>query len=121
VTFSGSNGAKKATVVYNNQVSFAGTKIEDLHVDDGTLASYAGVYRNAELDATYKLSVEQGNPMLRMNWNPAIKVQPLVPNEFSAADMTLVFHKDSNNRVSDVTVFAGWNGWIRNERFEKAN
>jgi hypothetical protein len=85
------------------------------------LASYAGFYRSAELDTTYKPSVEQGNLTLRMTWNPAIKPPPLVPNEFSGADMTLVFHKDSNNRVSDLTVFAGWNGWISNERFEKVN
>ena len=32
------------------------------------LASYAGFYRSAELDTTYKLSVEQGNLILGMNW-----------------------------------------------------
>jgi hypothetical protein len=120
ITFSGANGAMKASVVYDNQVTFAGTKIEDFHIDDRALASYAGVYRSGELDATYKLFVEQGSLMLRMNWNPPIKLQPLVPNEFGGADMTLVFRKDSNNGVSGLTVFAGWNGWIRNERFEKS-
>jgi hypothetical protein len=32
-----------------------------------------------------------------------------------------VFRKDSNGRVSGLSVFAGWNGWIHNERLEKVN
>ena len=57
-----------------------------------------------------------------MNWNRAIKLEPIVQNEFDAAGMmTLVFHKDTNNHVSDLSVFAGWGGWIRNENFRKMN
>ena len=122
VTFSSSNGAMKGTVVYNNAITFAGTKIDDLHVDNVALADYAGVYKSTELDATYKLSVERGTLLLRMNWNPDIKLQPIIQNEFSAGGgMTLVFRRDNSNRVFGLSVFSGWDGSIRNESFEKLN
>jgi CubicO group peptidase (beta-lactamase class C family) len=121
VTFSSSNGVMKGTVTYNNATTFAGTRIDDLHVDDAALADYAGVYKSTELDATYKLSVENGSLMLRMNWNPAIKLQPIVQNEFDASGMSLVFRRDNSNRVSGLSVFAGWNAAIRDENFEKLN
>ena len=45
VTFSSSAGAMKGTVTYNNAITFAGTRIKDLHLDNAALAAYAGVYR----------------------------------------------------------------------------
>jgi CubicO group peptidase (beta-lactamase class C family) len=121
VEFSGSNGVMKATVSYNNAVTFAGTRIKDLQLDQTALAPYAGVYKSSELDATYTLSVERGNLMLRTNWNPAVKLQPIVQNEFSGGGMTLVFRKDNTNHVSGLSVFSGWDGVIRNEGFDKLN
>ena len=121
VTFSSSNGEMKGTVVYNNATTFAGTRIEDIHVNDTDLTAYAGVYKSTELDATYSLSVENGNLMLRTNWNPPVKLQSIVPNEFDADGNTLVFHRDNANRVSGLNVFAGWGGLIRNESFVKLN
>jgi CubicO group peptidase (beta-lactamase class C family) len=121
VTFSGSGQAMKATTVYNHAVTFTGAKIENLHLDDATLSTYAGIYRNTELDATYKLSVESGNLTLRMNWNSVIKLEPVVQNEFSGGGITLVFRKDGRGRVSGLSVFAGWDGVIRNMKFEKTH
>jgi hypothetical protein len=119
VAFSSSTGAMKATVTYNNAITFAGTRINDLHLDDAALAAYAGVYKSTELDATYKLSVDKGGLMLRMNWNPTVKLQPIIPNEFEAGGMTLVFRRDNKNHVSGLSVFSAWDGAIRNERFER--
>jgi CubicO group peptidase (beta-lactamase class C family) len=121
VTFTSSNGVVKGTVTYNNAITFTGTRINDLHLDDAALAAYAGVYKSTELDATYKLSVEKGSLMLRMNWDAAIKLEPVVPNEFNSGGMTLVFQRNNRNRISGLTVFAGWDGAIRNESFEKLN
>ena len=122
VTFSTSNGTTQATVIYNKTITFLGTRIGDLHLDEAALSDYTGVYKSSELDASYKLSVEDGNLTLRMNWNPAIKLQPVVQNEFTDGDVTtLVFHRDHAKRVSGINVFAGWNGVIRNENFQRIN
>jgi hypothetical protein len=59
--------------------------------------------------------------MLRMNWDAAIKLEPVVPNEFNGGGMTLVFQRNNRNHISGLTVFAGWDGAIRNESFEKLN
>jgi Beta-lactamase len=119
VTFSSSTGVMKGTVTYNNAITFAGARINDLHLDDAALAVYAGIYHSTELDATYKLSVEDGNLVLRTNWNPAAKMQPIVQDEFSGRGMTVVFRRDNTNHVSGLSVFSGWDGVIRNEGFEK--
>jgi CubicO group peptidase (beta-lactamase class C family) len=121
VAFSGSNGEMKATVNYNNAVTFAGPRIEDLHVDEAALAIYIGVYKSVELDATYKLSIDKGSLMLRINRDVAVELQPIIQDEFDAGGMTLVFHKDKANHVSGLSVFSGWDGAIRNESFDKLN
>jgi CubicO group peptidase (beta-lactamase class C family) len=121
VTFSGPKDAMQATVIYNHAVTFSGTRIEDFHLDEAALGAYTGSYRSAELDATYRLSIEKGNLMLRMNWSPAMKLQPIVQDEFAGAGMTVVFRRTDNGKVSGLSVFAGWNGVIRDESFEKLN
>lgn len=121
VTFSSSSGVMKATVFYNNAITFAGTRINDFQADEAALADYAGVYKSSELDSTYRLSVEKGSLMLRMNWNPPVKLQPIIQNEFEAGGMTLVFRRDNTSYVYSLSVFAGWDGLIRNENFEKLN
>jgi CubicO group peptidase (beta-lactamase class C family) len=117
--FSNSNGVMKAVITYNDAITFAGTKIADLRLDDAALAAYAGVYESAALDATYKLSVESGSLVLRTNWNPMVKLQPIVQNEFDAGGMTLVFRRINADHVIGLSVFSGWDGLIRNESFEK--
>ncbi len=83
------------------------------------LAAYAGAYKSSELDATYKLSVDNGGLMLRTNWNPPRRLNPTVHDEFSAGGgMTLVFRRDANDRISGFDVFAGR---VRNVGFERAN
>lgn len=119
VTFSESNGLMKAIVTYNNEITFAGTRIDDFHLDDAALAAYTGVYKSAELDATYKLSVESGSLMLTVGWNPPIKLEPIVQNEFAGDGLALVFRRDNSDHVSGLSIFAGWDGAIRNESFEK--
>jgi CubicO group peptidase (beta-lactamase class C family) len=121
VTFSGPKDAVQVTVIYNHAVTFSGARIADLHVDEAALGVYAGTYRSAELDATYKLWVEKGNLMLRMNWNPAVKLRPIVRDEFAGGGITVVFRRAGNGNVPGLSVFAGWNGAIRDESFEKLN
>jgi CubicO group peptidase (beta-lactamase class C family) len=121
VIFSGSEDDMQAKVIYNEAVTFTGARIGDLHINDATLANCAGVYRSTELDATYRLSVERGRLTLRMNWNPTITMEPVVQDEFSGGGITLVFRRGGSGQVSGLSVFGGWNGVIRNEKFEKTN
>jgi CubicO group peptidase (beta-lactamase class C family) len=119
IAFDSSNSMMRVTVDTPDMVRFTGTKIERLHVGDADLAAYAGTYASDELDAKYKLSVENGSLMLRTNWNPARKLVPLVRDEFEAGDFgTLVFHRDSGNRISGLSVFESR---VRNLTFEKIN
>jgi hypothetical protein len=119
IAFDSSNNMMRVTIDIPGEESFAGVKIERVHVGEADLAAYAGTYTSKELDATYKLSVENGSLMLRSNWNPALKLVPLVRDEFDNDDLgALVFRRDSKNRISSLSVF---NGRTRNLIFEKIN
>ena len=90
-------------------IFLTGTKIDELHLNDAVLAAYAGAYSSTELNATYKLSVENGILVLRNNnWNSPLKLNPLVRDEFESGDIgTLVFQRDADGRISGLSVFAG--------------
>jgi CubicO group peptidase (beta-lactamase class C family) len=119
VTFESSDGIMKATISEGDAIWFAGTRIDEIRLNAAGLAAYAGTYTSPELDAIYKLSVENGSLILRINWNPPLKLDPLVRDEFGSGDLaTLVFHRDANDRISGLSVFAGR---IRNVTFEKTN
>jgi hypothetical protein len=95
----------------------AGSKIDELHLDDAALAAYASPYWSTELEATYRLAVENGSLMLRRNWNQPLKLDPLVHDEFESDELgTLVFERDAAGRVSGLSVFAVR---IRNLVFKK--
>lgn len=69
------------------------------------------------MDATYRLAVENGSLVLRRSWNPPLKLDPLVRDEFESDELgTLVFQRDAAGSVTGLSVFAGR---IRNLVFEK--
>lgn len=119
ITFDDSGGGMKATLEMDGETFFAGERIEDLHLGDAELATYAGRYRSTELDATYNLSTSEGSLVLRNNWSPAVKLTPIGRDEFESEDLgTIVFHKDANHRVNRLSVFTVN---ARNLSFEKNN
>jgi CubicO group peptidase (beta-lactamase class C family) len=119
VAFEKSGGTMRATISRGDETILAGNRIDELHLTDTALAAYAGAYRSTELDATYRLTVENGSLVLRIGWNPPLKLDPLVPNEFESDELgTLVFQRDAAGRVSGLSVFAGR---IRNLVFEKTD
>jgi len=119
VAFDNSSGVMKVKGTFQDEDAFfTGTKIDELHLNDDALAAYAGAYSSTELSATYKLSVENGNLMLRKNWNSPQKLNPLVRDGFESGDIvTLVFQRDADGRISGISVFAA--GRIRNVTFKK--
>jgi len=119
VTFDSADGVSEASLAYDGGTEWTGTRIDDFHPPAAALSAYTGDYKSAELEATYKLSVEQGNLTLRVNWNPPVKLTAIVSNEFEAGGLgTFVFYNDANNHISGLSVFAGR---IRNVVFEKTN
>jgi CubicO group peptidase (beta-lactamase class C family) len=118
-TFDSPDGTMKASLDLDGQILFAGSRMEELHLNDVALAAFVGRYRSTELDASYKLSVEKGTLILRNGWNPALELNPIAQDEFESGDLgTLVFHRDANHRVSGLSVFSSR---VRNVSFDKTN
>jgi CubicO group peptidase (beta-lactamase class C family) len=89
------------------------------NLNAAALAAYAGIYKSTELDATYRLSVDNGGLILRTNWNSPTRLNPTAHDEFSAGRaMRLVFRRDAKDRISGFDLFAGR---VRNISFERAN
>jgi CubicO group peptidase (beta-lactamase class C family) len=108
ITFSGEAATLRASLDVDGETVFAGSKIEQPHLNAAALAAVAGVYRSAELDATYNLSADKGSLVLRNSWNPPIKLNPVAQDEFEAGDLgTLVFRRAANHRISGLSVFSG--------------
>ena len=119
ITFDDSGGSMKVTLEMDGETFFAGKKIEEPHLTDADLATYAGRYRSMELDATYNLSINTGSLTLRNNWNPPLKLTPIARDEFDGGGLgTLVFHRDLNRRISGLSVFTVN---ARDVSFEKIN
>jgi hypothetical protein len=119
IAFDSSNGTMRVRIERGGEVIFAGTRIERVHLVGADLAEYPGAYASKELDATCKISVENGSLILRNNWNPPLKLVPLVRDEFESGDLgTLVFRRDANDRIVGLSVF---DYRIRNLIFEKTN
>jgi hypothetical protein len=120
-TFVGPDGAMKATIINrDDKTLFTGARIEQVHPTETALAAYVGSYTSKELDATYKLSIDNGSLMLRVNWSPPVKLTPTVRDEFDGEHMILVFRRNAQGRVSGISVFARGDR-VRNVAFEKAS
>jgi CubicO group peptidase (beta-lactamase class C family) len=119
ITFDDSHGSMKATIETDNGIAFMGSRIEEPHLNTAALAEFAGQYKSEELNTTYNLSIDNGTLTLRCNWNPPLKLTPIVQDEFnSGAYGILVFHRNANHRISGLSMFA-LNA--RNIGFKKTN
>jgi len=78
----------------------------DWHPDAARLADYAGAYRSAELEAIYRISVEDAGLVLHVGWNPPVKLAPRATDVFEGAGLRLAFRKRafslSAGRVRDI-------------------
>jgi hypothetical protein len=120
VTFVGSEGAMKATIERDDTTMLTGVRIQQVHPIETALAAYVGSYKSSELDAVYKLSVDHGSLMLRVNWDPPVKLIPTVRDEFDGEHMILVFRRNAQDRISGISVFARGDR-VRNVTFEPVN
>jgi len=106
ITFTDSSGMMQATLAMDGENFFAGKKIKAPQLGASDLTVYAGQYRSAEVGATYSVSSVGGSLVLKFNWVPAIKLEPVAPDQFQSADLgTIVFQRDANRRVSGFSIY----------------
>lgn len=106
IRFENSDGIMRATLDTNGQTYFAGGRVKESDLDGATLAEFVGLYSSAELDTTYNLSRNKETLVLQDKWNPAHELIPIAQDEFDSDLGTLVFHRDSNHRVSGLSMFS---------------
>lgn len=72
------------------------------------LSQFAGEYSSAELQATYRISVKEGQLMLTVNWQEPLALEPTVRDEFhSPYGTAIVFHRDSTGHITSFDAFVG--------------
>jgi len=79
------------------------------------LAEYVGTYVSEEVEATYRVALQDDKLVLKRPRREAVSLQPLLRDVFSMG-YTIRFTRDSKNRVS--AMLFNWYG-IRNFRFTK--
>ena len=85
--------------------------------DAATLASYAGEYKSAELDARLRLSVAGDTLRLEHDWSPPVVLSPIYRDGFRATELGLIrFERDRRGRVSGLVL---WAGRVRHLRFDR--
>ena len=85
---------------------FSGSRVQELHLGEPALASYAGQFRSTELDMVYSLSIDKGVLTLWNRDNSPQKLTPIAKDEFDAGDSgRLVFEQDSGGRVFEFRIF----------------
>jgi hypothetical protein len=106
ITFESSKGTMHAKLDLKGETYFSGSRVQELHLAESVLGSYAGQFRSTELDIMYNLSVEKDTLTLRNPDNPPQNLTPIAKDEFDAGDLgRLVFERDSGGRVLGLRVF----------------
>ena len=119
VSFQIMRSKMQVMVKEGDEMMFEGTRVNEPHLGEPALQAYAGEYKSAELVATYTLDVENGSLTLHSGWNPPVKLDPLVPDEFTMGQLgTAVFHRDTNGHVSRLSVYSNR---IRGVTFERTH
>jgi hypothetical protein len=97
------------------------TRVYPPRLSEAELAKYTGVYTSPELEAEYKLSVEEGKLVLHQGWRPGLPLSPLTQDEFSGGRFTLVFRRGRGGKPSGFEVFADRAGGIAFARQQTAS
>ena len=81
--------------------------IEEILLDAGQLAEYAGSYFSAELQTTYNLVVEEDKLYARYRGAPEAALKPSSHDVFRQPTATLNFTRDDRGVLTGFTVNAG--------------
>ena len=80
------------------------------------LAEYTGDYYSDELQAAYKIEVEEGKLVVRRRNAPALRLNPTLRDQFEVGGTNVSFTRDEQKRVSGFNLSAGR---VKNIRFGK--
>jgi hypothetical protein len=106
ITFESSEGTMHAKLDLKGETYFSGSRVQERHLGEPVLASYAARFRSTELDTVYGLSLEKDTLTLRNRDNPPQKLTPIAKDEFDAGDFgRLVFERDSGRRIFGFRIF----------------
>jgi CubicO group peptidase (beta-lactamase class C family) len=98
ITFQNANGVMHASLAIPGEVYFSGDKMQPVKLSEAALTRFVGTYYSDELDATYILSVEQGNLTAKAGGNRPVAFDAASRDEFYSSDFrTLVFHTDASS------------------------
>ena len=107
ITFEQKDGVMTARLDLEGETYFDGKKVSDIHLTPAELSTFTGRYKSEELDATYAFAVEQGSLTLTIRDRPSIKLKPIAPQEFEAADLgAILFREDADQRFTGLTLFS---------------
>jgi CubicO group peptidase (beta-lactamase class C family) len=107
ITFEEADGAMTAKLEIEGETYFFGKKVQDLRLSTAELRAVVGLYRSDELDATYRLSLDQERLMLTIGEEPPMELRAVTPAEFQVPAIgTVVFHSDGKRRVIGLTVYS---------------
>ena len=86
----------------------------------GELSAYAGTYYSEELDATYRIVLEEGKLRVKRKRGPDAVLAPLFADGFASdGGPSLIFERDARRRVTGFELNAGRVRHLRFVRREK--
>jgi len=107
ITFEEVKGVMTAKLDLQGETYFYGNKVQGPQLSKAELRAFAGQYRSEELDATYGVSLDQGNLMLTIGQQSPMKLQAITPEEFRVVEIgTVAFHRGANQQVTALTVYS---------------
>jgi CubicO group peptidase (beta-lactamase class C family) len=115
---SGPGNAMRLTIESPDAAPQVFERYQAIQLTASDAAQYAGSFQSSELEATYKIEVKDGKPVLRVNWQEPTTLEPTVRDEFKGPNgEALVFRRDAKGQITGFDVFAGR---VRNIFFTKA-
>lgn len=101
-------GPMRLTITADDTAPQILEKFEPIKPAAAELAQYAGVYTSSELEATYRLALNDGKLTLFNNWQEPAALDPSVRDEFQGPDgMAIVFRRNAASHITGFEVFAG--------------
>jgi CubicO group peptidase (beta-lactamase class C family) len=109
IAFADADGSVQAKLELDGETFFDGRRVVDLHLTAADLAIYTGRFHSTELDTNFVVSIDKGSLFLRnRDLAVASKLIPRDRDQFESEEMglTIVFHRDEEQRVNGLSVFA---------------